>query len=258
MPSQDVVIEVLDARCPRACSNPLIAELRGDKPVHPRALQGRPRRPGGHAGVASRTSASARSRATTDSPAETRKKIEWLTKDMAAHRGADKDVRALICGVPNVGKSTLINTLAGKAVAKVSDKPSRHQGAAEGHAREGDGDHRYARHDVAEDRGRARRVPARDRRLDPRYRRRLPDDRDVRRVVTSSRPTRARPYARYKRRRGAATPEALLFEVGKRRGGLQKGGAVDLPKAADHPRPRVPRRHDRQDQSMPQLLSLSG
>src|SRR3954466_11470108 len=31
MPSQDVVIEVLDARMPRASSNPVITELRGKK-----------------------------------------------------------------------------------------------------------------------------------------------------------------------------------------------------------------------------------
>ena len=33
MPSQDVVIEVLDARLPRASSNPVITELRGAKPA---------------------------------------------------------------------------------------------------------------------------------------------------------------------------------------------------------------------------------
>ena len=32
MPKQDVIIEVLDARMPHASENPVIAELRGDKP----------------------------------------------------------------------------------------------------------------------------------------------------------------------------------------------------------------------------------
>src|SRR4051812_33118359 len=32
MPAQDVVIEVLDARMPRASENPLITEIRGRKP----------------------------------------------------------------------------------------------------------------------------------------------------------------------------------------------------------------------------------
>ena len=33
MPGQDVVIEVLDARMPRASENPVVAELRGAKPA---------------------------------------------------------------------------------------------------------------------------------------------------------------------------------------------------------------------------------
>src|SRR4051794_15377834 len=32
MPAQDVIIEVLDARMPRASANPVVTELRGDKP----------------------------------------------------------------------------------------------------------------------------------------------------------------------------------------------------------------------------------
>jgi len=41
MPSKDVVIEVIDARLPKASSNPVITELRGSKPVikvSPRAI----------------------------------------------------------------------------------------------------------------------------------------------------------------------------------------------------------------------------
>lgn len=38
-------------------------------------------------------------------------------------------VRAMVVGIPNVGKSTLINTLAGRRLAKVGDQPAitRHQ-----------------------------------------------------------------------------------------------------------------------------------
>jgi len=35
----------------------------------------------------------------------------------------NKPVRAMICGIPNVGKSTFINTLCGKASAKTGNKP---------------------------------------------------------------------------------------------------------------------------------------
>ena len=45
------------------------------------------------------------------------------TVERAAQRGIRKTVRAMIVGVPNVGKSTLINRLHGGAVAKVGDMP---------------------------------------------------------------------------------------------------------------------------------------
>ena len=43
--------------------------------------------------------------------------------ERAAQRGIRKTVRAMVVGVPNVGKSTFINRLYGGAVAKVGDKP---------------------------------------------------------------------------------------------------------------------------------------
>ena len=43
--------------------------------------------------------------------------------DRAKERGINKTVRAIVVGVPNVGKSTLINRLYGSAVREVSDRP---------------------------------------------------------------------------------------------------------------------------------------
>ena len=40
-----------------------------------------------------------------------------------AERGVRKTVRALVAGVPNVGKSTLINCLRGQAITKTGDRP---------------------------------------------------------------------------------------------------------------------------------------
>ncbi|MCL2810921.1 MAG: ribosome biogenesis GTPase YlqF [Clostridia bacterium] len=40
-----------------------------------------------------------------------------------AARGVRKTVRAMVLGIPNVGKSTLINCLRGQAVAKTADRP---------------------------------------------------------------------------------------------------------------------------------------
>lgn len=44
-------------------------------------------------------------------------------RERAAQRGMNKTARVLVCGIPNVGKSTLINTLAGSARAKTGNKP---------------------------------------------------------------------------------------------------------------------------------------
>lgn len=52
--------------------------------------------------------------------------IENMTREIverAAQKGVKKTVRAMIVGVPNVGKSTLINKLHGGAITKVGDKP---------------------------------------------------------------------------------------------------------------------------------------
>ena len=45
------------------------------------------------------------------------------TVERAAQRGLKKTVRAMVVGVPNVGKSTLINRLHGGSIAKVGDMP---------------------------------------------------------------------------------------------------------------------------------------
>ena len=52
--------------------------------------------------------------------------IQKATKDItdkALERGVRKTVRVMVLGVPNVGKSTLINRLRGRSIAQTGDRP---------------------------------------------------------------------------------------------------------------------------------------
>ena len=57
---------------------------------------------------------------------QARQLIEEAAREMlerGLRRGIQKTIRAMVVGVPNVGKSTLINRLYGGAIAQVGDKP---------------------------------------------------------------------------------------------------------------------------------------
>ncbi|MBQ7995807.1 MAG: ribosome biogenesis GTPase YlqF [Bacilli bacterium] len=128
----DVVIEVMDARAPLASHNPYLSTVLGDKP---RMI------------VLSKSDYA--------DPLVTEKWIEYfaskgiialsldlkkekvfskliaISKPLVEKKRAKEKkygmkpqpIRLLVVGVPNVGKSTLINNLAGKAAAKAGNKP---------------------------------------------------------------------------------------------------------------------------------------
>ncbi len=125
----DVVIEVLDARLPAASHNPLIDEMRlfRQRPnlkilnkadlADPKATQAWLN----YFNKLPNTKAVALS---CKKPGDA-KKIPGLCRKLAPHRGTRiKPLRMMIMGIPNVGKSTLMNALLNKRAAKVGDEPA--------------------------------------------------------------------------------------------------------------------------------------
>jgi len=123
----DVVIEVLDARLPFSSSNHKLEEIRRTKPwikilnkhdlADPTTTKAWVRLFEQQAGVRALPMSAKQS-------AETKQLIK-LCKLLAPKRGKPGfPVRVMVVGIPNVGKSTLINTLAGRSMAKVGDKPA--------------------------------------------------------------------------------------------------------------------------------------
>ena len=129
MERTDVVIEVVDARLPEASCNPIITEQR--------LFRQRP-------------CLKILNKADLADPAETKAwlqyynaqkdvtavalsckkpsdvaKIPALCEKLAPHRGTSvKPLRMMIMGIPNVGKSTLMNALLNRRVAAVGDEPA--------------------------------------------------------------------------------------------------------------------------------------
>ncbi len=127
MPQVDLVIEVLDARIPYSSENPVVAGLRGDKPcikllnksdladpeITARWIEYLEREQG------------VKASAITTLQTATVKKIPDLCRKLVPHRDTvEKDIRTMIMGIPNVGKSTIINTLAGRAITKTGNEPA--------------------------------------------------------------------------------------------------------------------------------------
>ncbi|PCC98002.1 ribosome biogenesis GTPase YlqF [Halopseudomonas pelagia] len=127
LPQVDLLIEVLDARIPYSSENPAIAEIRGDKPcikvlsktdladpVVTAAWQEHLEQERGVKTFAT----------TTEQPGRIKLLVDLCRKMLPEKEAGAKNINAMIVGIPNVGKSTIINTLAGRVVAKTGNEPA--------------------------------------------------------------------------------------------------------------------------------------
>jgi ribosome biogenesis GTPase A len=129
MANIDVVVEVLDARCPNASCNPMIVQMRNerqrpslkvlnkadvaDPQITARWLE--------YLNAQPKTSAIALS---SKKPSDVLAIVPAAQK-LAPHRNEfSKPLRLMAMGVPNVGKSTLINALLKRRSASVGDEPA--------------------------------------------------------------------------------------------------------------------------------------
>ncbi len=125
----DVVIEVLDARLPAASHNPMIDEMRlfRQRPNLKILNKADLADPAVTQAWLNYFNAQPNTKAVALSckKAGDAKKIPALCRKLAPHRGTHlKPLRMMIMGVPNVGKSTLMNALLNRRVAKVGDEPA--------------------------------------------------------------------------------------------------------------------------------------
>ncbi len=127
LPSVDLIIEVLDARIPFSSQNPMLASIRRDKPCikilnkddladdhQTQQWQDYLDRQKGIKTLAVNISA----------PDKIKQLTALCHKIIPKKKHSDQLLKAVIIGIPNVGKSTLINILAGRSIAKTGNEPA--------------------------------------------------------------------------------------------------------------------------------------
>ncbi|EEJ72093.1 ribosome biogenesis GTPase YlqF [Lactobacillus ultunensis] len=128
----DVLVEVLDARIPESSRNPMIEELVGNKPHIIILNKADLADPNLTKEWAKKLSGANKYVLALDSLHNTnmqklislvKKASAEKTKKLEARGASNPTIRIALAGIPNCGKSTVINRLVGRNVAEVGNKP---------------------------------------------------------------------------------------------------------------------------------------
>ncbi len=125
LPKVDLVIEVLDARAPFSSENPVLNNFRKELPrikVFSKNDLADPIMSEHWKNFLEQERATKVLPVSTTEPERYRQLIPLIKKLLAEELKDARTHKVLICGIPNVGKSTLINTLTDRAVAKTGNE----------------------------------------------------------------------------------------------------------------------------------------
>ncbi|MET1218951.1 MAG: ribosome biogenesis GTPase YlqF, partial [Glaciecola sp.] len=123
--SVDILIEVLDARLPYSSENPEIARIRGDKPcikIFNKADLADPDITASWQTHLERDRSIKTYTTSIDDKAKTKRIIDLIRQTCAEKNASIKNITAMIIGIPNVGKSTIVNILADRVIAKTGNE----------------------------------------------------------------------------------------------------------------------------------------
>ena len=127
LPKIDLFIEVLDARIPFSSQNPMIRQLRGDKPcikVLSKTDLADPLLTNQWQTYLEQEQGVRALPITIEQTASMQQLLPLCRQMFPARDKTFTTINTLIAGIPNVGKSTLINHLAGRIIAKTGNEPA--------------------------------------------------------------------------------------------------------------------------------------
>ena len=125
LPDMDLLIEVLDARLPGSSENPMIAKIRGAKPcikIFNKTDLADDKLTDQWQNYYEQDKGIKTLTITRDQPDKIKQISALCRKMIPISDTRDKEIQAMIVGIPNVGKSTIINILTGRTIAKTGNE----------------------------------------------------------------------------------------------------------------------------------------